>query len=269
MKSRLGSAAAATVLAFPTVLLTCCHRAQAFASIWPSIIKRARPGPHHGGTCLALGTTTKLNAAAATGTTTASPYLSADRIYFDIAVEGGGPEIGRLVFRLTIPSALPAYAQRLIDLCQSRHYVGSSFDYGADYVETEARYRWCHVLRGRPVAKTITDHENQRNSKHNIFGGTYYGDAVTLDDDDGNDDDPGGGRRKLVVLAVAVDGPGHGTARFSIVRVGESPPEWGTRLLLNAGVIGELVDGMDVLTTMARQKMGPPKVTGCGVLPSQ
>jgi cyclophilin family peptidyl-prolyl cis-trans isomerase len=179
----------------------------------------------------------------------ASPYLSAERIFFDIAVDGR--EIGKLIFSLTIPSSLPAHAQNVVDLCQSRHYVGSEFDYGADYVESEARYRWCHILRGRPVSKTITDPENQRNSKHSVFGGTYYGDVY---------------KNQRVVLAVAVEGPGRGAARFSIVRIAESPQEWGESLLLNSGVIGELVDGIDVLQFMAQQKKGPPKVTGCGIL---
>jgi hypothetical protein len=121
-------------------------------------------------------TNTKLNAAVP-----ASPYLSADQVFFDIAVDG--QEIGRLVFSLTIPSALPTHAQRLIDLCQSKHYVGSAFDYGADYVETESRYRWCHILRGRPVAKTIaTDYENMRHCKHDHCSKAKKGTRKSLHD---------------------------------------------------------------------------------------
>jgi len=38
----------------------------------------------------------------------ASPYLSADSVYFDIEVEG--QDVGRLIFDLTIPSPLPLHA---------------------------------------------------------------------------------------------------------------------------------------------------------------
>lgn len=85
-------------------------------------------------------------------------------------------------------------------------------------------------------------------------------------------------------------GPGAGTSKFSIVRVEESPREWGTRLLHSSAVLGYLdcgangniggehssgnddgmevlegdghVTALEVLRAMARQRMGPPKIVG-------
>lgn len=69
-----------------------------------------------------------------------------------------------------------------------------------------------------------------------------------------------------MLLTVQVAGPGRGSSRLQIVRVGESPREWGERLLLNTDVIGRLVDGLETLHAMARQQMGPPTVVAAGVL---
>jgi hypothetical protein len=67
--------------------------------------------------------------------------------------------------------------------------------------------------------------------------------------------------------SVPVAGPGRGSSKFSIVRVGESPQEWRELLLLNSGAVGRLdPSSLEVLQTMARQRMGPPKVVGSGVL---
>jgi hypothetical protein len=204
----------------------------------------------------------------------ASPYLSAERVYFDIQIAGN--DVGRLIFQLTIPSPLPVHAENMIRLCRgdlrgidpAAHYVGCQFDYSPDYIEevginsSRGRYRWSHVLRGRNrnaigrADQPIVDPENQLQCTHSVYGGQYYGDKYY---DDG-DDDPG------VLLTVQVAGPGRGSSRLQIVRVGESPREWGERLLLNTGVIGRLVQGLETLHAMARQRSGPPTVVAAGVL---
>jgi hypothetical protein len=202
----------------------------------------------------------------------ASPYLTAERVYFDIQI--AGKDVGRLVFQLTIPSPLPVHAENVIKLCRgdlrgidpAAHYVGCQFDYSSDYIEEGGRvgrYRWSHVLRGRNrnaigrADQPIVDPENQLQCTHAVYGGQYYGARYSVDEES---DDPG------VLLTVQVAGPGRGSSRLQIVRVGESPREWGERLLLNTGVIGRLVDGLATLHAMARQRAGPPTVAAAGVL---
>eukprot|EP00957_Ditylum_brightwellii_P017508 1319324-Ditylum_brightwellii.AAC.1 len=63
-----------------------------------------------------------------------------------------------------------------------------------------------------------------------------------------------------------MSGPGRGSTRLAVVRVGESPPAWKERLLLNSAIIGVLEEGLDTLHAMARQEFGPPVVTASGVL---
>ena len=104
------------------------------------------------------------------------------------------------------------------------------------------------------------DRENQLQSTHSCFGGQYYGDKYIPSDDETDPD---------VILTVPVLGPGHGSSKFSIVRVGESPKEWQERLLLNSGAIGKLDPScLDVLHMMARQRVGPPKVSKAGAFKS-
>ena len=96
------------------------------------------------------------------------------------------------------------------------------------------------------------------------------------------------GQDVVILLTVPI----RGSSRFSIVRVSESPREWGERLLLNSAVVGYLdcnADGrfggddsdandaddensptsLDVLRAMARQRVGPPKIVDCGVISSE
>lgn len=97
-------------------------------------------------------------------------------------------------------------------------------------------------------------------------------DVRTSGGDDGNDDV----EREAVLLTVPIHGLGAGTSKFSIVRVSESPREWGERLLHNSAVIGYLdcsireeddgsVSSLDVLRAMARQRVAPPKIVECGI----
>mmetsp|Transcript_23103 Transcript_23103/g.48131 ORF Transcript_23103/g.48131 Transcript_23103/m.48131 type:complete len:252 (-) Transcript_23103:51-806(-) len=197
--------------------------------------------------------------------------ISADAIYFDIQV--AGQDAGRLIFDLANPSPLPLHTENVIQLCKgsrrsidpAAHYVGCEFDFSPASVEDGmGRYRWGHQLRGRgrnavgKVDEPIVDVENQLSCTHKCFGGQYYGVEY---DEGANEEDPG------VLLTVPVKGPGYGTSKISIVRVGESPQEWGDRLLMNSGVIGRLrSDSLRVLHSMARQRMGPPTVVASGVL---
>jgi hypothetical protein len=198
--------------------------------------------------------------------------ISANSVYFDIEV--AGKPIGRLVFHLTNPSPLPLNTENLIQLAKGSrrgidpkaHYVGCEFDYSPSSVEDGmGRYRWGHQLRGRGrnavgrPDQLIVDPKNQFKHTHSCFGGQYYGDRYA--EEDLSEDDPG------VVLTVPVEGPGRGSSKFSIVRVGESPQEWRERLLINTGVIGKMdPSSLEVLYLMARQRMGPPTVVGAGVL---
>lgn len=198
--------------------------------------------------------------------------LSAESVYFDIAITG--IEVGRLVFHLENPSPLPKHAENLIQLAKGSrrgidpkaHYVGCEFDFSPSSIEDGmGRYRWGHQLRGRGrnaiggADEQINDPDNQLKHTHSCYGGQYYG--VKYFPGELDQGDPG------VFLAVPVLGPGRGTSKFSIVRVGESPAEWGERLLVNAGVIGKMdPSSLDVLKMMARQREGPPTVVGAGVL---
>ena len=64
--------------------------------------------------------------------------------------------------------------------------------------------------------------------------------------------------------AVLLTVPTTLSARFSIVRVSESPKEWGERLLINTAVLGYLnCECLDTLRVMARQRFGVPTITDC------
>lgn len=187
------------------------------------------------------------------------------QVYMDIEI--GDTPIGRLVFTLPSPSPLPLHTENLVALLKGSrrsidplaHYVGCTFDFSPATIEDGlGRYRWGHVCKGRgrnAIGRSdepIVDAENLLKSTHSCFGGQYYGEEYQ---------DQG------VVLTVPVAGPGRGSSRFSIVRVGESPQEWKERLLLNSGVVGTLEPtSLDVLHAMARQQVGPPKIVAAGVL---
>ena len=82
----------------------------------------------------------------------------------------------------------------------------------------------------------------------------YYGEEMDLD----NEPD-------TVVLAVPISGPGFGTSRFIICRVGDSPPSLQERILTNMLVIGKVVEGEDTLRLMS-QSDGQVSITDCGEL---
>lgn len=144
-------------------------------------------------------------------------------------------------------------------------YVGCTFEHSPMYCELCAQYKWAHVLKGRgrnavgrPQEPIGFDPADLKACTHDAFGGSYYGMEFEYEDDPSIEDG--------VALVVPVTGPGRGGPRFNIVRVGDSPPSWGTRLLMNQAVIGVLEGGGEVLRAMARQKEGPPTISGCGIV---
>lgn len=232
------------------------------------------------------GDTTSSSSSSSKNEAQKNQNISANQVYFDIAVAGNN--IGRLVFDLRNPSPLPLHAENLIQLVKGSrrsidplaHYVGCQFDYSPATIEDGmGRYRWGHSCKGRgrnaigPADQPLKDAVNQLQCTHSCYGGQYYGiDVYTnndnesdIDDQEDDQDDP------KVYLTVAVAGPNYGSSKFSVVRVGESPQEWRERLLLNAGVIGKLQHNDDssslhVLHRMARQRVGPPTIVASGVL---
>ena len=201
------------------------------------------------------------------------------KIYFDIAIPTPSEEIslGRLTFLLTPsdhPNHLPLHISNLISLAEGKRksidskstYQGCSFQYSPATIEDGSfRYRWGHVCEGygRNGIQTMdasisgketsfdepfSDPQRIKECAIHCFGGTYYGhsyqeivnilrnDANSNDGQQRDDDDDDA----VILLTVPIHGPGSGTSKFSIVRVSESPQEWGERLLLNSAVVGYL-----------------------------
>ena len=242
--------------------------------------------------------------------------ITATKVYFDIAIPTPKEEIpvGRLTFNLTPATHryyLPLHTSNLISLASSKRrsidakatYEGCVFQYSPATIEDGSfRYRWGHVCEGygrNGIQATLAsgvqtsfdqpfaDPERIKECSHNCFGGVYYGqqyeEIVDLLAKDG--------QNVAILLTVPIQGPGAGTSKFSIVRVSESPKEWGELLLQNSAVVGYLdcgADGtfggddidtsndddiretvptaLDVLRAMARQRMGPPKIVHSGCL---
>jgi len=125
----------------------------------------------------------------------------------------------------------------------------------------------------------FSDPERVKECTHDCFGGSDYGwrydeiwNLLSAAAEEGD--------FAAILLTVPIHGPGGGTSKFSIVRVSESPKEWGERLLLNSGVVGFLDCGADggfgddtndgrssleVLRAIAQQKIGVPTIVGCGI----
>jgi hypothetical protein len=241
--------------------------------------------------------------------------------------------LGRLTFRLVPPSHphhLPLHASNLHSLASGMRrsvdplatYVGCEFRHSpASSVEDgSARYRWGHTCdgHGRNGIRTISsagggasswdapfsDPHRLKECSHGCFGGVYYGVSygemlgrLPSPPSSRSDDDAASTMAVAVLLTVPIHGPGAGTSKFSIVRVGESPREWGERLLHSSAVLGYLdcvadgsfgggedpggdtddddgtrevaggggpsITALGVLREMARQKMGPPKIADC------
>ncbi|KAL7520153.1 hypothetical protein ACHAWX_004901 [Stephanocyclus meneghinianus] len=181
------------------------------------------------------------------------------------------------------PHRLPLHAHNFLSLVSSRRlsidpkatYRGCTFRYSpSDVQDGSARYRWGHACEGYGRSG-LADRERGdclegllRECKHKVFGGVYYGMSYgevmrRIEQGEGG----GGEEKEAVLLTVPYGGM---TSKFSVVRVSESPREWGERLLLNSVVLGYLDCGdgtsLDVLRTMARQRAGPPKIVDCGII---
>lgn len=200
-------------------------------------------------------------------------YAQADnsdtKVYFDIAIGDDDENIGQLLFNLKESERLlPLHTENFIKLCTGSvrsvdprcSYVNCSFKHSPQFVETFPQYRWAHQLDGRGKnavrADRISDPDSLQKCTHSMYGGVYYG----LEYSGSEEMEYGGG----VVLTLPLVGAYRGSTSFSIVRVGESPPEWRERLLLNSAVIGYLESGLDVLQKMARQTNGAPTVVASG-----
>lgn len=253
-------------LSYCFLLLPLCH---GFA-----LLPTTRKSPDH---CLTTGTTALLlaeNKNANDDDTTTIQATSA-RIYLDMEVNQKA--IGRLEFEIPNTQLLPLHTENLLQLCrQSRtgidprcSYVGCEFQHSPQFVESFAQYRWGHTLKGRGrnavgrADERIVDPVGMRQCTHSIYGGQYYG----LNYDTQVPKQEMEGQDRTIVLTVPLVGPGRGSTDLAIVRVGESPPEWRERLLLNTAVLGWLdPSSLETLYAMARQTEGPPKVVGSGVL---
>ncbi len=191
------------------------------------------------------------------------------RVFLDIAIGNNGAKLGRMVFNLKqSEQLLPKHTENFLKLCtgsvrslDSRcSYEKCAFKHSPQFVETFPQYRWAHQLDGRGKNAVredrISDPDNLKQCAHSLYGGVYYG----LDYNGSEEMEDGGG----VVLTLPLVGAYRGSTSFSIVRVGESPPEWRERLLLNSAVIGYLESGLDILQKMARQTDGPPTVVESG-----
>jgi hypothetical protein len=192
------------------------------------------------------------------------------RIYLEIGLGSDG-SVGRLVFNLKDSERLlPLHAENFIKLCTGEMrsldprlgYVNCAFKHSPQFVEGFPQYRWAHTLDGkgrnavgRPTER-ISDPENLRACTNSVYGGVYHG--IQYDTELVGD--------YGVMLTVPLVGAYRGSSGFSIVRVGESPQEWGERLLLNSAVLGYLESGIEVLHRIARQTDAPPTILASGKL---
>ena len=205
------------------------------------------------------------------------------RIFFDISI--ADTDIGRLVFNLTPhthPMNMPIHATNLVSLASSSRigldpkatYKGCEFQYSPSSIEDGSlRYRWGHVCDGPKTQRKDIDPKDANQSllrcKQSCFGGTYYGisyDEVLrlIDNEQSSSSEESQAAEKEAVLLTVPTQLGN---KFSIVRVSESPREWGERLLLNSVVLGYLDNGsLETLRMMAKQRVGVPTIINCGVL---
>eukprot|EP00562_Extubocellulus_spinifer_P006947 CAMPEP_0178518356 /NCGR_PEP_ID=MMETSP0696-20121128/26213_1 /TAXON_ID=265572 /ORGANISM="Extubocellulus spinifer, Strain CCMP396" /LENGTH=290 /DNA_ID=CAMNT_0020148913 /DNA_START=56 /DNA_END=928 /DNA_ORIENTATION=+ len=218
-----------------------------------------------------------------------SDNSSLTSLYLDVSIpnrdnnaKDGDDSPLRLIFHVpTSPALLPLHTENIIKLfSQSQRsidsrcsYVGCAFRHSPQFVEGFPQYRWAHVLDGRSInavgrgSDRIEEKDAMSACRVDVVGsGSYYGiryeDIPTVGD---AYDNTGGGRG--VALTVPLSGPGRGSTSLSVVRVGDSPQEWGERLLINSAVIGWMDPSCgEALRTMATQTDGPPSVVASGVL---
>lgn len=222
-----------------------------------------------------------------------------NKVYFDIGVktpptsQGGSTvlNVGRIWFNITPqnhPHHLPLHISNLCGLAAGKRksidpkatYLGCTFQFSPATIDDASfRYRWAHqcdgnqrnAIRASLASGGVSDWDEQfsdperlKECTHNSFGGSYYGwryeEILDLLSAEERSDVP------AILLTVPIHGPGAGSSKFSIVRVSESPREWGERLLLHFGDdTNDGRDSLDVLRAMAKQKIGVPTILGCGV----
>jgi len=234
-----------------------------------------------------------------------SSFTSTQQLYFDVSIvtQSDELELGRLTFNLTGPDHrhyLPLHSSNLVNLAMGTRkgvdakatYEGCMFQFSPATIDDGSfRYKYSHSVDGygRNAIQTdqadgsrtsfdepFSDPKRLLECSHECFGGVYYGQQYEEIAD-------ACGEGPVVLLTVPIRGPGAGTSKFSVVRVSESPQEWGKRLLLNSACVGYLDcrgDGkfggsgsdngdsptsLEVLRFMARQRYGPPKIVDCGV----
>jgi len=184
---------------------------------------------------------------------------SQKRAFMDLEIEG--QPAGRLTFNLR-PDLCPKTVANFLALCTGANagvdpkltYKGCSFEpYSGKYTYT-CKGNGKHVYGG--VGKFVERDAMSatRNGTPGAGGGVYYGEPVDLTEDE-----------RSVVLVVPISGPGFGSSRFAVVRVGESPGSLKQRLLTNTMVIGRCVDetSWETLRLMTVAD-GGAKIVDCG-----
>ena len=177
----------------------------------------------------------------------------------DLEIEG--QPAGRLTFNLR-PDLCPKTVANFLALCTGVNagvdpkltYAGCTFEpYSGKYTYV-CKGNGKHVYGG--VGKFVERDAMSatRNGTPGAGGGVYYGEPVDLSEDE-----------RSVVLVVPISGPGFGSSRFAVVRVGESPGSLKQRLLTNTMVIGRCVDeeSWETLRLMTVAD-GRAKIVDCG-----
>mmetsp|Transcript_30379 Transcript_30379/g.66371 ORF Transcript_30379/g.66371 Transcript_30379/m.66371 type:complete len:229 (-) Transcript_30379:287-973(-) len=183
---------------------------------------------------------------------------SRPRAFMDISCDEEAA--GRLVFEL-----YPEYAPQTVEnfatlMSGERRSIDPSLSYkGCSFEPYKGKYAYTCKGRGKNIygkKKFVetTAMSTSRNETPGSGGGVYYGLPVDLDDDP-----------NAIVVAVPISGPGFGTSRFVICRVGGSPGSVKERLLANLLVLGNLVEGVSTLQQMSSRDV-EVKIEDCGLL---
>ncbi|KAK3237834.1 hypothetical protein CYMTET_52114 [Cymbomonas tetramitiformis] len=166
---------------------------------------------------------------------------------------------GQLLFELQAEVA-PETVENFRQLCTGEQVgVNSSLSYeGCDFEPYKGKYSYTCKGRGKNIygAKKFVESNALSQCRHKTpgaGGGVYYGIEVDLDKDP-----------NLIALAVPISGPGFGTSRFVIVRVGESPASMQQRILANLLVIGIMKQGEEILKTNMSTRESPTSILACG-----
>jgi hypothetical protein len=189
----------------------------------------------------------------------------APRVFLDVA--SGKDALGRLEFELGAASLLPAHTENVRMLCTGERvgcayrYLGCFWEAGGAFA-AGPRYGYAAELKGRgrnaygAASALIADDDALAACAR--AGGAYHGLAVADD-------------ATATLLTVPVRGPGRGSTRLRVVRLGAAPPAARAALLRDSAVLGVLAPaGEATLDAMAAAAGGAkakrPRVVGCGEL---